>query len=788
MKSVVRMMLTGLLCLSMLGWANGPKSAKSMGANWAQLSDEAQIQLELDRLFLMDDNQNTTAKSSNNLIKDINRFDIHVDNDLATVVLADGSTIALRKADQRWEITAIEAGHNTTSVKHNSNSGAIIASAKQGFSAGQTFTRSQMSEEHGLDDLSRDVTETYFDRALFAAPENTVSYYHARYTDTAPFVEATYVQLVIDREWHRILYGSLDRWIKVYDNVKNPTSIAVDAAGRVFVGEAGLERITVLQIIPGEADTELTFLFAIDDVKSANGLALNDNGTPLDISDDHLYVADASRDLVIKYALDATSATKVAQFKRFDNPTVILSGRWNGANTNQLYVVDDLNRRIQLFEDIDNSLTLINAIQGDYQQYFSTVKADHFGNVYVVDRHTATLSKYTADLQFLDSEASVDTKQGLNSIDIPFGKIIVEGEGTYWAGFDQLFTLERWTDESGAKRHTLGLSLQDVTFSADADVSEIVSNFKLTDAGDVSVQVYNERNDLVRDLTDAWMLAGSRNQVWDRRDDDAKQVAPGNYRIEISAQSAYSDAKTVLGGEFYLPAYFWQNAGSDIDNDFLLQGKPVYWGASATESAVQHDDAVVYRFSGLNPASEYKIAMEFFSGDQQARTQKISVDGEVIHEGVAVSAKAVQTEYLTIPQAAIEDGQVRIAVEDIEGNSAVVSQVWLKETGVSFQPQQAASDKLIPADFELAQNFPNPFNPTTTIQYRLPADATVTLDIYNNLGQKVRTLVDDFRSAGTHSVVWDGRNAAGSQVASGIYFYRVNAGTFSATRRMLLLK
>ncbi|MCL4705105.1 T9SS type A sorting domain-containing protein [bacterium] len=94
----------------------------------------------------------------------------------------------------------------------------------------------------------------------------------------------------------------------------------------------------------------------------------------------------------------------------------------------------------------------------------------------------------------------------------------------------------------------------------------------------------------------------------------------------------------------------------------------------------------------------------------------------------------------------------------------------------------------LPADFSLSQNYPNPFNPSTTIGFRLSAPAEVRLAIYSVNGQLVRTLVNGRLASGQHEAVWDGRNERGSTVASGIYFYRIRAGAWTQTRRMLLVR
>jgi hypothetical protein len=94
----------------------------------------------------------------------------------------------------------------------------------------------------------------------------------------------------------------------------------------------------------------------------------------------------------------------------------------------------------------------------------------------------------------------------------------------------------------------------------------------------------------------------------------------------------------------------------------------------------------------------------------------------------------------------------------------------------------------LPTAFALMQNYPNPFNPLTTIQYQLPITSRVTISLYNILGQHVRTLVDWIEDAGFKSVQWNGINEMGVTVASGVYFYRIQAENFVATRKLVLLR
>jgi hypothetical protein len=93
-----------------------------------------------------------------------------------------------------------------------------------------------------------------------------------------------------------------------------------------------------------------------------------------------------------------------------------------------------------------------------------------------------------------------------------------------------------------------------------------------------------------------------------------------------------------------------------------------------------------------------------------------------------------------------------------------------------------------PRVFALGSNYPNPFNPSTTISYDLPKETMVSLSIHNAAGQRVRDLVTEVQAAGSYAVEWDGRDDAQSAVASGAYFYRMEAGEFQQTRRMMLVK
>ena len=118
---------------------------------------------------------------------------------------------------------------------------------------------------------------------------------------------------------------------------------------------------------------------------------------------------------------------------------------------------------------------------------------------------------------------------------------------------------------------------------------------------------------------------------------------------------------------------------------------------------------------------------------------------------------------------------------------------WINvlKTGYEWQDVVLSADSengQLPSSFRLAQNYPNPFNPMTVIRYSLSQRSRVSIAIFNILGQEVTTLMDDMQSAGIYETTWDGMDRSGQRVGSGIYFYRITAGDFSETRKMVLLK
>ena len=137
----------------------------------------------------------------------------------------------------------------------------------------------------------------------------------------------------------------------------------------------------------------------------------------------------------------------------------------------------------------------------------------------------------------------------------------------------------------------------------------------------------------------------------------------------------------------------------------------------------------------------------------------------------------------------VEYGGRAGSILDVEGNILATSNggaIHIYRLGDDSQP--VPEPELLPSSFALSQNYPNPFNMGTIIEYSLPISSRVEIVVYNILGQRVSTLVDEDKPAGEYTTHWDGTDYSGDYVASGVYFYRLQTNDFVNSKKMILLK
>jgi hypothetical protein len=170
--------------------------------------------------------------------------------------------------------------------------------------------------------------------------------------------------------------------------------------------------------------------------------------------------------------------------------------------------------------------------------------------------------------------------------------------------------------------------------------------------------------------------------------------------------------------------------------------------------------------------------------------------GDATILSVDTTTSAEWTQLTVVDTLALDEGDSVVIVLDagetsgpdqLENNS-YFDLVTAKKIGDMVLTSVKGSAGLSPKDFKLFQNFPNPFNPATTISYDLPKDAKVSLKVYNSSGQAVRTLVNEAQSKGHKSVLWNGKDDSGQIVGSGLYICRLEAAGKVQNNKMLFLK
>ena len=205
----------------------------------------------------------------------------------------------------------------------------------------------------------------------------------------------------------------------------------------------------------------------------------------------------------------------------------------------------------------------------------------------------------------------------------------------------------------------------------------------------------------------------------------------------------------------FVESLIWQRHGGP---NFTVLGVD-QWGGSSNQirTVFKNPTEVTYPLleSGRAVAAQYKVTYDWFVLLDQEHKIYYTASGT------------------------LRGGDAQKIVSDLE--SKVVE--LITTTSV-----EGAHSNSLPTDFELKQNFPNPFNPNTTIQFQLPAASHMSLKIYNLDGQLIKTLISEQMTAGNHNVNWDGTNDLGIKVGSGLYFYRIQAGRFTTARRMILIK
>ena len=183
----------------------------------------------------------------------------------------------------------------------------------------------------------------------------------------------------------------------------------------------------------------------------------------------------------------------------------------------------------------------------------------------------------------------------------------------------------------------------------------------------------------------------------------------------------------------------------------------------------------------LENNSDITTLLPEFSWNQSARTNEYTFQLSNLEDFSSILIDSSLTDTSLVPIEKLDNGTLyywRVKAIGDGGESD-----WSEKFVFNIPVTVSNELEEIPSEFNLSQNYPNPFNPSTNISFNLPQASDVSLKVYNMLGQEVATLVSERLGAGAQTVTFDASN-----LSSGMYIYRIQAGTFSKTKKMMLIK
>ena len=316
------------------------------------------------------------------------------------------------------------------------------------------------------------------------------------------------------------------------------------------------------------------------------------------------------------------------------------------------------------------------------------------------------------------------------------------------AGLTQMTVLYLWGNSISDLSSLTGLNNLIILYVNDNSIADISPLAGLT-----NLTQLNLRDNAIADLSPLVVNAGLEERDW---------------WIYVNGNPL-----SLLSVNTHIPAI--QSKGAFIEFDEVV-----------VQPADVNDDGVVNIFDLVSVASQFGKQGQNIAAD-------VNGDGVVnILDLVFVAGMFAGEAAAPSPQRQVPEAITAVEIQQWLTNAkAFEIRDPIMERGVAVLQQLLAA--LTPTETELLANYPNPLNPETWIPYRLAEDTLVTLTIYDQTGQVVRTLDVGHKTAAVYesrskAIYWDGRNQLGEQVASGVYFYHLSTGDFSATRKMLILK
>ncbi len=256
-------------------------------------------------------------------------------------------------------------------------------------------------------------------------------------------------------------------------------------------------------------------------------------------------------------------------------------------------------------------------------------------------------------------------------------------------------------------------------------------------------------------------------------------LPPGYYKILAIPLGSYAPSFYSLTG----PTVKWKDASAVQIDGNTTSGVDIYVMSMASSTSGYTAINGTVTSSSTSAGVDGAIVYAFDSNGNLAGYGITHSDGSYTIPGLAPGNYTVETDVIGFTSGSTQTASPSY---DASGNPVTSTSNMTVTPEVPTAIQQSAPVQ--PVNYTLDQNYPNPFNPTTQIAFSIPASMHVTVTIYNILGQRIATIVNETMGAGSHVVTWNARNGNGAMMPTGVYFYRLSTPNFSAVKKMLLLK
>jgi hypothetical protein len=382
------------------------------------------------------------------------------------------------------------------------------------------------------------------------------------------------VSFHLDNGWNRVVYlECMDSWIRAFGDRGGGTGeflwpSGIDARALcgywgpdwyyhdsyyIYVADASNDRIIELRYNWQLQQMEWLAEFTGGGLDLPKNLDINNGGTFAFNDNDYLWVVNGQQ--IKRFTMDGILRNTYGYYDcdpngvgNFCRPTAVACGRtlWPEvpdqvyANDNRIYVADNGNHRIVLMEkdSVSEDISWLKTLLLPYESDVADLEVDNFGQVWAVDKANGRIYKYTSDLYPLCYYGSFGTAR--NEFYYPGS---ISNSGGYLGG-GNMYVTESWGDSSGGQYFSMGTDVLDFEVTSSVDYRWHYINYVLVDPSDVTIEIYDEEDQLVDTLFDARESSGACIHVWDGTDQFGQPVYPGAYRVVLTDSSNYKSIET----------------------------------------------------------------------------------------------------------------------------------------------------------------------------------------------------------------------------------------------------